>query len=143
MQLQNIDVALLEDLSVKVSVQGPMFFDRGKAELLPEVTQFLDRLALVIRQTPYRVHVVGHTDDNPIRTEEFPSNWELSLIRASRVARHLIRSAELDPARFVVMGRGQYDPAFPNKDDANRALNRRVEIVITRELADDRPDEEQ
>jgi hypothetical protein len=50
--MQNIDVALLEDRSVKVSVQGPMFFDRGKVELLPEMTEFLDRLAVVINQTP-------------------------------------------------------------------------------------------
>ncbi|HJP36151.1 MAG TPA: OmpA family protein, partial [Gammaproteobacteria bacterium] len=84
-QLQNVDIALLDDQSVKVSVQGPMFFALGKADLLPEVTDFLDRLALVIRQTPYRIHVIGHTDNNPIKTSFFPSNWELSLIRASRV----------------------------------------------------------
>jgi len=142
-QLHNIDIALLDDQSVKVSVQGPMFFERGQAELRPRVTEFLDRLALVISQTPYQIHVVGHTDDNPIRTTTFPSNWELSLVRASRVARHLIRSASLDPARFVVMGRGQYAPAFPNEDEENRALNRRVEIIITRELADQGNEEEQ
>lgn len=142
-QLQNIDIALLDDQSVKVSVQGPMFFERGKADLRAEVTDFLDRLARVIRQTPYQIHVVGHTDDNPIRTAVFPSNWELSLIRASRVARHMINSASLDPARFVVMGRGQYDPAYPNRDDANRALNRRVEIIITRELAQASDDQEE
>jgi chemotaxis protein MotB len=142
-QLHNIDIALLDDQSVKVSVQGPMFFERARADLRPQVTEFLDRLALVISQTPYEVHVIGHTDDNPITTTIFPSNWELSLVRASRVARHLIRSASLDPARFVVMGRGQYDPAFPNEDEKNRALNRRVEIIITRELADQSDDEEQ
>jgi len=115
-------------------VQGPMFFEQGKADLLPAVTEFLDRLAEVIRQTPYEVHVIGHTDDNPIATTEFPSNWELSLIRASRVARHLIEAASLEPSRFVVMGRGQYAPAYPNEDEINRALNRRVEIIITRNV---------
>jgi chemotaxis protein MotB len=134
-QLQNVEIALLEDQSVKVSVQGPMFFELGKADLLPDVTEFLNRLADVIRQTPYDVHVVGHTDDNPIATELFPSNWELSLVRASRVARHLIDAASLDPTRFVVMGRGQYAPAYPNEDDTKRALNRRVEIIITRDVA--------
>ncbi len=142
-QLQNVEVALLDDKSVKVSVQGPMFFERAKANLRPEVTEFLDRLALVIQQTPYQVHVVGHTDNNPIKTASFPSNWELSLIRASRVARHLIRAASLDPTRFVVMGRGQHDPAFPNEDEAKRALNRRVEIIITREIAHERNEEEE
>jgi len=134
-QFKNIDIALLDDQSVKVSVQGPMFFDQGKADLLPEMTGFLDRLARVIAQTPYEIHVIGHTDDNPIRTELFPSNWELSLVRGSRVARHLIEAAALEPSRFVVMGRGQYAPAHPNEDEAKRALNRRVEIIITREIA--------
>jgi chemotaxis protein MotB len=141
-QLQNIDIALLADQSVKVSVQGPMFFERGKADLRSEVIDFLDRLALVIAQTPYQVHVVGHTDDNPIQTTLFPSNWELSLVRASRVARYLIESGAIDPRRFVVMGRGQYDPAYPNEGDANRALNRRVEIIITRHLADEKVNED-
>lgn len=135
MQLHNVDVAVLDDQSVKVSVQGPMFFELGQADLQAEVREFLDRLALVIAQTPYEIHVIGHTDDYPINTEMFPSNWELSLVRASRVARHLINASALDPARFVVMGRSQYAPAHPNADDATRALNRRVEIIITREVA--------
>ena len=134
-QMHNIDVALLEDQSVKVSVRGPMFFERGKVDLLPDMIKFLDRLASVIKQTPFQVHVIGHTDDNPISTAIFPSNWELSLHRASQVARHLIASGSIDPKRFVVMGRGQYDPAFPNDDEEFRALNRRVEIIITREIA--------
>ncbi len=136
-QLQNVDIALLDDQSVKVSVQGPMFFERGKVDLLPEVAEFLDRLATVIQQTPYQIHIIGHTDDNPIRTSIFPSNWELSVVRASRVARYLIRSGSIDPSRFVVMGRGQYDPAYPNEDEEFRALNRRVEIIITRDVVSD------
>ncbi len=136
-QLQNVDIALLDDQSVKVSVQGPMFFERGKVDLLPKVAEFLDRLAIVIQQTPYQIHIIGHTDDNPIRTAVFPSNWELSVVRASRVARYLIRSGSIDPARFIVMGRGQFDPAYPNEDEEFRALNRRVEIIITRDVASD------
>jgi chemotaxis protein MotB len=62
----------------------------------------------------------------------FPTNWELSLVRASQVARHLIKSGNLAPTRFLVMGRGEYDPAARNGGEAARALNRRVEIIITR-----------
>lgn len=131
--LQNAQIVLLEDQSVKVSVQGPMFFALGKADLRPEAQKFLDRLALIIKQTPYDIHVVGHTDDQPISTAQFPSNWELSLARASRVARYLIKSRDLEPSRFLVMGRGEYEPASANDDDRSRALNRRVEIIITRE----------
>jgi len=134
--LQDAEIVLMDDQSVKVSVQGPMFFALGKADLRPEVTQFLDRLAQVIKQTPYEIHVVGHTDDLPINTAEFPSNWELSLVRASRVARYLIKSGGLVPSRFVVMGRGEYDPAAANAGERSRALNRRVEIIITRNVVD-------
>jgi chemotaxis protein MotB len=133
--LQNAEIVLLDDQSVKVSVQGPMFFPLGKADLRPEVTNFLDRLAQIIKQTPYDIHVIGHTDDRPINTSYFPSNWELSLVRASHVARYLIAAGDIEPSRFVVMGRGQYEPAATNADDRKRALNRRVEIIITRKIS--------
>ena len=132
--LQNIEIGMLNDQSVKVSVQGPMFFAQGKADLRPEVKDFLDRLAQVIRQTPYDIHIVGHTDDRAISTGLFPSNWELSLVRASRVARHLIDAGRIDPSRFMVIGRGEYEPVSANTDERSRALNRRVEIIITRDI---------
>jgi len=135
-RIDNVEIVLLEDESVKVSVQGPMFFELGEAVLRPQVQEFLDRLAGVIDQTPYAIQVIGHTDDHPVDTEVFPSNWELSTARAARVARYLIDSAEVDPRRFTVMGRGEYDPAVANSNDANRALNRRVEIIITRDTVE-------
>lgn len=138
--LQEVEIVLLEDQSVKVSVQGPMLFDLGQAELKNDMREFLDRLAGIIRSTPYIVHVVGHTDDHPINTDAFPSNWELSLVRASRVARYLLDAGgDIDPARFVVMGRGQYAPTVPNSDEGARALNRRVEIIITRSTSTTEP----
>ena len=132
-ELSDVKVALLSDQSVRVSVQGPMLFELGKADLRDEMREFLDSLAFVIRQTPFRVRVIGHTDDKPINTVLYPSNWELSLFRASTVARYLIDAGEIDPTRFTVMGRGQYEPVASNTNDDLRALNRRVEIIITRE----------
>ncbi|HUL91639.1 MAG TPA: flagellar motor protein MotB [Burkholderiales bacterium] len=134
--LQNAEIVLMDDQSVKVSVQGPTFFALGKADLRPEVTRFLTGLAQIIKQTPYEIHVIGHTDDRPISTSMFPSNWELSLVRASRVARYLISAGNLEPSRFLVMGRGEYEPAATNTDARSRALNRRVEIIITRTVTD-------
>ncbi|MEM7466994.1 MAG: flagellar motor protein MotB [Pseudomonadota bacterium] len=131
--LDDVKVAVLSDQSVKVSVEGPLLFELGKADLRDELREFLDSLAVVIRQTPFQVRVIGHTDDKPINTNFFPSNWELSLVRASTVARYLIESGDLDPTRFTVMGRGQYEPVADNDEDITRALNRRVEIIITRE----------
>jgi chemotaxis protein MotB len=132
--LQNVEIALLDDQSVKVSVQGPMFFAAGKADLRPEVMNFLDRLAIVIGRTPYDIRIIGHTDDRAIKTDMFPSNWELSLVRASRVARYLIDAGGIDPSRFMVMGRGEYAPVSANTDEQSLALNRRVEIIITRDI---------
>ena len=134
--LQGAEIVLLDDQSVKVSVQGPMLFSLGKADLRPDAARFLERLAQIIRQTPYEIRVVGHTDDLPINTTLYPSNWELSLVRASQVARYLIRAGGLEPSRFVVMGRGQYEPTAVNASETSRALNRRVEIVITRTVVD-------
>ncbi len=133
-RIDNVEIFLLEDQSVKVSVQGPMFFELGKADLRRDMRQFLEDLARVIKQTPYQVNVVGHTDDYPISTTEFPSNWELSVTRAARVVRYLIDQGGVDPNRFTVMGRSEFDPLLPNADDQARAQNRRVEIIITREI---------
>ncbi len=132
--LQDVEIAVLEDESVRVSVQGPMFFAQGKADLRPEVMKFLDRLAQIIKQTPYDIRIVGHTDDRAIKTAAFPTNWELSLVRASHVARYLIDSGGIDPSRFMVVGRGEYKPLTANTDEKARALNRRVEIIITRDI---------
>jgi chemotaxis protein MotB len=112
-----------------------MFFDQGKVDLRTEARNFLDRLAQIIKETPYDIHVVGHTDDQPISTLQFPSNWELSLVRASHVARYLIKSGGLAPSRFLVMGRGEFEPVGTNSDERSRALNRRVEIIVTREIS--------
>ena len=87
--IDNVEVALTSNQSVKVSVQGPMFFELGKADCF-RGRAFLDRLADVIAGTPFDIDVIGHTDDNPVSTGEFPSNWELSVVRAARVARYLI-----------------------------------------------------
>ena len=132
--VQNVQIVALEDQSVKVSVRGPMFFELGKADLRPEMRDFLVRLAKIINQTPYQVNVIGHTDDHPINTAQFPSNWELSVTRAARAVRYLIDEGGVSPKRFTVMGRSHYEPVSNDKNAEARAKNRRVEIIITREV---------
>lgn len=133
--IENVEIVLMKDQSVKVSVRGPLLFDLGTDRLNPEVKSFLKTLSGVIRQTPYDVNVIGHTDDQPIRNRNFASNWELSLMRAAQVAKHLIDEGQVDPARFTVMGRSEYAPVTPNSSEQNRSLNRRVEIIITRNIS--------
>jgi len=130
--LENIDVALTDKQAIKVSVRGPMLFDLGKADLRVEVETFLAQLAAVIAKNNYEIQVVGHTDNFPISTPQFPTNWELSSARAARVARYLIRAGRLEPGRFTVIGHALYRPVAPNTSSANKRQNRRVEIIITR-----------
>ncbi len=130
--LDNVEVILQDDQSVKVSVQGPMLFDLGKAELKVETASFLDSIAGVIKQNNYEIQIVGHTDDYPVSTMDFPSNWELSAMRATKVARYLIEQGGIEPGRFSVIGHSKYRPKLPNISNDNKALNRRVEIIITR-----------
>ena len=132
--LQDIDVVLQNDRSVKVVMHGAAYFDLGSADLRPEALRFLADLAEVLRHNAYEVRVVGHTDNFPIHSARYPTNWELSAKRATRVARHLIDQGRLAPGRFTVVGHSMYQPAVFNSSLDNKALNRRVEIIITREI---------
>ena len=132
--LGEIDAVLQADDSVKVSMSGAAYFDLGSAELKPDARLFLDELAGVLRSNPYEIRVAGHTDNFPIHSDRFPTNWELSSQRASAVARHLIERGQLVPGRFTVIGHSMYRPAVPNTSRDQKALNRRVEIVITRDV---------
>jgi chemotaxis protein MotB len=132
--LEDVDVVLQSDRSVKVSVQGTTYFDLGKADLRPETREFLGRLSSILARHPYEIEVVGHTDTFPISSAEFPTNWELSTARAARVARFLIEMGRLEPGRFTIQGHSMYRPAVPNTTLENKARNRRVEIVITRRV---------
>ncbi len=130
--LDNIDVVLTENQAVKVSVRGNLLFDSGSAELKEDAIQFLNKLAGVIASNNYMIEVSGHTDDFPIKTTTYPTNWELSSARASRVARYLIEAGNLNPGRFTVSGHAFYRPVAKSIDSTNKAQNRRVEILITR-----------
>ncbi|MFQ5579655.1 MAG: flagellar motor protein MotB [Nitrospiria bacterium] len=131
-RLEDISVVLEEDRTVRVSIRGPLLFDLGKAELRSETREFLKKIAMVLRKTPNEIHVVGHTDNFPISNALFQTNWELSAIRASRVARYLIESGDLKPGRFSILGHSMYRPVAPNTTEENKQKNRRVEIIITR-----------
>lgn len=126
-------VELVPDKAVRIILKSDLLFDKGKADIKDEARGSLNEVADVIRQTSYMVNVVGHTDDLPINTQEFPSNWELSATRACKVARFLMKDLAIPEDRFYVTGHAYYQPVNPNADDQARAVNRRVEIIITKE----------
>ena len=129
-----VDVELLP-IGVAVTFKGNTLFTVGKATIKEDIEPILIGLADVIRILPYSVAVEGHTDDIPISSAEFPSNWELSTARASRVVRYLIgKGANSD--KLFASGYADTKSRVPNLDEAgipipkNRAENRRVEIIF-------------
>ncbi len=124
-------VELVEDKAVRITLTNDLLFELGKADLKPDAKDVLGKVALVIKQTSHRVNVVGHTDNVPIRTDAFPTNWELSAIRACVVARYLIESYNIPGDRFFISGHAYHQPLNSNLTSKNRARNRRVEIIIT------------
>lgn len=130
--LEDIDVVLTDNQSVKVSVRGNLLFDLGKADLKPEAISFLQNLSKIIAANNYQIEVAGHTDNFPVSNPAYPTNWELSSARAARVVRYLIQFGKLEPGRFTVIGHSFYQPVVENNSLANKAKNRRVEIIITR-----------
>ena len=126
-------VNLVQDKAVRIILRGDFLFDTGKAELREEAKESLQKIAGILQRTPYIVNLVGHTDDLPIHTEQFPSNWELSTMRACRVARFLIEDMHIPAEKLFVSGHAFYQPIKANHGPENRAANRRVEIIMTKE----------
>ena len=124
---------LVKDKAVRIILTGDVLFDSGKADLKPEAVESLRKIAGILRETPYAINVVGHTDDVPISTEEFPSNWELSTMRACVTARFLMDEVAIPPSQVYVSGHAEYQPVRYDTDPESRAANRRVEIIITKE----------
>jgi chemotaxis protein MotB len=121
---------------ISVRIMDSVLFEPGSATLLDAAKPVLDKLSGVIKDSPYNIMVEGHTDDIPISTAQFPSNWELSTARAVSVAKYMI-SVGVKPDILSVAGYAQYHPVVPNITPENRAKNRRVEInFVSPELAE-------
>lgn len=130
-------IELIGDKAVRITLTNDLLFETGKADLKPGAMRLLTGVASVIKQTSHMVNVVGHTDNVPIRTDQFPTNWELSAVRACVVARYLIEKQRINGERFYVSGHSYYQPLQPNTTLKNRSENRRVEIIITKDKPED------
>ena len=120
-----------------VNILDRVMFDSGEAELKPAGAAVLRKVAAVLAQHPnIKVHVIGHTDNVPIRAaarNRFPSNWELSTTRATAAVRFLTEIAGVDPRRLGAVGYGEFRPVADNTTPEGRARNRRIAIVILSE----------
>ena len=122
----------MEERGVVVSFQEVALFPLGSAELTSEAKETIGKVGMIIMEAPQYIRVEGHTDNLPINTTLFPSNWELSVGRAVSVVQELIHSLDFPPHRLSAIGYGEFRPRVPNDCDVNRQQNRRVDIVILR-----------
>ncbi|MCP4597253.1 OmpA family protein [Neptuniibacter sp.] len=125
-----VDVGTPKDGKVTIKVKGDVLFPSGSAEFNPEMMTVLDSMVLLLKQnSDLKLSIHGHTDDIPIETTRFPSNWDLSAIRATNVLRYMVRGG-LQPERVSATGYGESVPLAPNDSVINRAKNRRLEFVL-------------
>lgn len=120
----------MDERGLVVSFKEKLFFDIGSAEIKPAARDLLRRVGQVLARGENQIRVEGHTCDLPIRTERFPSNWELSVGRATNVTRFLIDEAGISPKRMAATGYAEFRPMVPNTSEENRTKNRRVDIVL-------------
>jgi chemotaxis protein MotB len=106
------------------------YYDSGSAQLRPQTKEILDTVDSFLKKNDNLIRVEGNTDDVPIATDQYPSNWELSTARAVNVVRYLVEQDRLDPTRISAAGYGQYHPRTDNSSDGAKQQNRRVDIVL-------------
>src|SRR3989339_2274197 len=113
---------------IKISLSNPILFDSGSSDLKEEAIPALKEIAQLINTMDNPVIVEGHTDNVPMISKRFRSNFELSASRAFSVINYFISSEKMSPSRFSTFGYGEYRPISPNDTENNRAKNRRIEI---------------
>ncbi|MBI5741863.1 MAG: OmpA family protein [Nitrospirae bacterium] len=123
---------------VVISVMDKFLFETGKAQLIEDARPLVDGIASAVRHFPNMVRIEGHTDNMPISSSEFPSNWELSSQRAINVAKYFIDRHNINPGRISTTGYAEFRPVAPNDSADGRTKNRRVDIVILNEREQER-----
>jgi chemotaxis protein MotB len=119
-----------DERGLVIRVMESAAFDAGKADLKPQMYSILDVLARELETLSNHVRVEGHTDNTPIATFRFPSNWELSTARATQVVRYLVEELDIDPKRISALGYSEYRPIAENSSATGRGRNRRVDIIV-------------
>lgn len=117
---------------VELDIKAGALFDSGSADLKPAAIVKIMKIAQILKKTPYPISLEGYTDNVPISTPQFPSNWELSTARAAALARSLTIYG-VDPGRITVTGYGEQYPVADNNTDEGRAKNRRVNLIIAKD----------
>jgi chemotaxis protein MotB len=123
---------VLTDDGLLIRIKDTALFPSGSADLLPESRRIGTAIAQMLVPLQQKIIVSGHTDNVPINTREFPSNWDLSSKRSLNFMKFIISQDKLQPERFSAIGYGEYRPVAANDSVDGRAKNRRVEVLISR-----------
>ncbi|WP_238902570.1 OmpA family protein [Clostridium sp. YIM B02506] len=115
---------------VIIQLKDSILFDSGKADLIPQSKEVLDKISSLMATMDNNFIIEGHTDNIPINTYKFSDNWELSSDRATSVIRYFTQAKGLDSTKFQSAGYGEFRPLVDNSTEENRAKNRRVNILI-------------
>ena len=121
----------LTEQGLLVTITEGVLFQSGTAEVVGESKKIATELSnLLVSDPPRQIVIEGHTDNHPIHTATYPSNWELSSARAINFMKVLLENEKLDPTKFSATGYGEFQPVDTNATAEGRAKNRRVEVLI-------------
>jgi len=118
------------DHGIYITLKEHILFHSGKADIHPNGIPVLNKIIDVVRPTKFKIRIEGHTDNVPIHTKQYPSNWELSIDRAVHVLKFFIQFGNISPKRLSAVGYGEVKPLVDNESAEHQATNRRVEIVL-------------
>ncbi len=122
--------AYMADGEVYIEIRDSMLFGGGSADLRPNYLKLLSIISKTVFKDAKSIVVEGHTDNIPIQTAQYPSNWELSMHRALQVVKYFVDKTGIDPAMVSAAGYGEHKPIVPNNSAKNRAINRRVVLKM-------------
>ena len=133
--IQSKLVSSIEERGLVVSIQETLLFESGSADIDTRAREILRNISTVLASAPNQIKVEGHTDNLPIHTVQFPSNWELSVIRATNVVQ-ILQHEGISPSRLSATGYGEYRPIVSNDTAVGQGKNRRIDLIILRSKYD-------
>ena len=125
-----------QERGLVISFKDALLFPSGSDQLTPHAAAIIAEVGRTLTNLPNYIRVEGHTDNLPINTSRFASNWELSVLRSATVVHVLSESAQIPAERLAIIGYGEHRPLVPNDNESYRAMNRRVDIVILKKKYD-------
>lgn len=140
LQSENLSASVQTDIDKRglvISFNNAIFFDPGSAEIKPEHEQTFLEIAKMISVMNNFIRIEGHTDNVPMNSAVYPSNWDLSTARAANVVRLLTTKTDISPEKLIAVGYGEYRPIEDNSTEEGRAKNRRIDIIVLSEKFND------